>query len=71
MLNVYTKPEHRRMGHARRLMELLMEDAGKMGLSVVELKATEAGYGMYAALGFEESGSKYRAMRWAPERYRG
>ena len=70
VLNVYTKPEHRHMGYARRLMELLMGDAERMGLSAVELKATEAGYGLYAALGFEESGSKYRPTRWVPERYR-
>ena len=70
VMNVYTKPEHRHMGYARRLMELLMGDAERMGLSAVELKATEAGYGLYAALGFEESGSKYRPTRWVPERYR-
>ena len=42
VLNVYTKPEYRHNGHARKVMNMLMQDVSDMGLSVVELKATEA-----------------------------
>lgn len=47
VLNVYTQPESRRKGYARRLMESLLSDAREMDLSVVELKATEDGYPLY------------------------
>ncbi len=64
VLNVYTKPECRRSGHALKVMKMLMEDASDMGLSVVELKATEAGYRLYKSLGFHDATSKYRLMNW-------
>ena len=44
VLNVYTKSGYRHNGYARKVMNMLMEDASDMGLSVVELKATDAGY---------------------------
>lgn len=64
VLNVYTKPEYRRRGCARRLMELLLRDAADRNLSFVELKATEDGYGLYRSLGFADEVSKYHSMRW-------
>ena len=67
VLNVYTRPDFRRGGCAKRLMALLMADATAMGLSVVELKATACGHPLYRSLGFQDSGSEYRAMRWTPE----
>lgn len=64
VLNVYTKPNYRRNGYARRLMNMLQDDASNMGLSVVELKATEEGYQLYKSIGFVDTGSKYRQMNW-------
>lgn len=64
VLNVYTKPEHRHNGYARHLMNMLMDDACNMGLSVVELKATEDGYQLYKSLGFIDATSKYHQMSW-------
>ena len=58
VLNVYTKPEHRHNGHARHLMNMLMDDVSNMRLSVVELKATEDGYQLYKSLGFIDATSK-------------
>lgn len=63
VLNVYTRPEHRRRGLARRLMELLLREAAAMELDYVELKATEAGYPLYRSLGFLEECSHYRLMK--------
>ena len=63
ILNVYTKPECRHKGYAKRLMEMMLEDAAKEHLSVVELKATDEGYPLYKAVGFEEVVSKYHVMR--------
>ena len=63
VLNVYTRPEYRRRGLARRLMELLIRDAAAMGLDHLELKATEDGYPLYRSLGFAGDHSKYHSMK--------
>lgn len=64
VLNVYTRPESRRKGCARQLMESLLRDAQEMDLSVVELKATEDGYPLYLSVGFTDDRSKYHPMKW-------
>ena len=64
VLNVYTLPAFRRRGYAKMIMAALTGGAKRMGLSVVELKATEAGYPLYRATGFSDSPSKYRLMKW-------
>ena len=64
VLNVYTKPERRKKGYAKRLMNAMLEDAKEKGLSVVELKATEDGYHLYKSVGFEDVVSKYHNMRF-------
>lgn len=63
VMNVYTMPEHRHKGYARKLMTLLLEDAKALDVSIVELKATEDGYPLYRSLGFEEAVAKYHPMR--------
>ena len=63
VLNVYTKPECRHRGYAKKLMEMMLEDAAKEHLSVVELKATDEGYRLYQSVGFEDVVSKYHVMR--------
>lgn len=65
VLNVYTKTEYRHNGHARKVMNMLLEDASDMGLSVVELKATEDGYQLYKSLGFHDATAKYHQMNWS------
>ena len=64
VLNVYTKPEYRKKGYAKRIMNALLEDAKANELSVIELKATEDGYHLYKSVGFEDVVSKYHAMRF-------
>ncbi len=64
VLNVYTIPESRRQGLAKRLMEMLIADAKSLGLDYIELKATESGYQLYKSLGFKESVSKYQPMKY-------
>lgn len=63
VMNVYTMPEYRKKGIARRLMEQLLAEARGLGLDFAELKATEAGYSLYKSLGFEEVQSGYRSMK--------
>lgn len=64
VLNVYTKPEYRHNGYARKLMDMLLADASRMRLSIVELKATDAGHKLYTSVGFEDVKSKYHFMKW-------
>ena len=64
VLNVYTRPSHRRRGFAGRIMAALTDAARAMDLSVIELKATEDGYPLYRKAGFHDDRSKYRPMRW-------
>lgn len=52
ILNVYTEPEHRRRGLARRLTERALTEARTRGLHVLFLHATEGGRLVYAQAGF-------------------
>ena len=63
ILNVYTKPEWRKKGYAKKLMTMLLEDATVQGVSVIELKATEDGYSLYKSVGFEDVVTKYHNMK--------
>lgn len=65
VLNVYTKPESRHNGYARKLMNMLISDAIDKDLSIVELKATEDGYPLYKEIGFKDVNSKYHLMKWS------
>lgn len=64
VLNVYTAPQYRRRGYARRIMEKLLMDAVEKDLSIVELKSTDDGYHLYKSIGFSEEASKYHNMKW-------
>lgn len=64
VLNVYTRPDCRRRGYARQIMETLLTDACELGLSVVELQATADGYPLYLSVGFLDDDSKYHRMKW-------
>ena len=63
VLNVYTKPEYRQKGYARRVMNLLLADADRMGLDPIELKATGSGRRLYRLAGFEDADQRYRLMK--------
>ena len=63
VLNVYTKPDYRKKGYAKKLMTMMLEDAKAEGVSVIELKATEDGYSLYKSVGFEDVVAKYHNMK--------
>lgn len=63
VLNVYTKPEYRHKGYAKRLMTMMLEDAAAGGVCVIELKSTEEGWLLYKSVGFEDVIAKYRNMK--------
>ena len=63
VLNVYTKPECRKKGYAKKLMTMMLEAAKAEGVSIIELKATEDGYSLYKSVGFEDVVAKYHNMK--------
>jgi len=52
ILNVYTRPEARRMGLAGALMERLVEEARAAGVRRIWLRTSEEGRPLYEAMGF-------------------
>jgi GNAT superfamily N-acetyltransferase len=52
IFNVYTEPDHRRRGLARRLMETLTSWCREAGFVAVSLHASAGGRPLYEALGF-------------------
>lgn len=55
LMNVYTAREYRRQGIALRMLELLIEEARKKGVTEISLDATEEGRTLYRRCGFVES----------------
>ena len=53
VLNVYTKPEYRKKGYAKKLMNMMLEDAKAENVSNNELKATEDGNSLSRSDGIE------------------
>ena len=64
VLSVYTEPEYRGKGLCTRLMQNLVEYGRKIGLGRIDLSATDAGYPVYAKIGFKEKEHRYRDMRY-------
>jgi triosephosphate isomerase len=59
ILNIAVSPEHRRQGLARRLLGLVLREAGKMGIvrSVLEVRPNNAAaIALYAAHGYRQAG---------------
>lgn len=67
ILNVYTIPEYRKRGIARKLLEMLLAEAKQSKLDFVELKATDSGYNLYKSIGFEDIVQKYHNMKYVIE----
>ena len=55
LMNVYTKPEYRRKGISKRMVEMLINEAKEKGVTEISLDATEMGIPLYEALGFEKN----------------
>ena len=55
ILNVYTDPEHRRRGIARKLMQTIIAWCQREGFARVTLHASDDGRHLYESLGFEPS----------------
>ena len=53
LFNVYTEPEFRGQGLARRMTEALLEIARAQGIGMVELHASKDAEALYRSMGFE------------------
>lgn len=53
ILNVYTYPEFRRKGLAAKILSMLIDEAGKQNVSIIDLNATADGKPVYEKLGFQ------------------
>ena len=58
VMNMYTRPEYRRMGIATHMLDLLVHDAREKGLAFISLEATEAGRPLYEKYGFSTTTSE-------------
>jgi GNAT superfamily N-acetyltransferase len=63
ILNVYTYPEYRRRGLARRLMQTMVDWCRREGFTQVSLHASESGRHLYESLGFEPSNEMRLTLR--------
>ena len=52
IMNMYTKPEYRRMGIAYKTLDMLVRDAKRTGITAISLEATEMGRPLYEKYGF-------------------
>lgn len=52
IMNMYTAPEYRRRGIARKTLDLLVEECRRRGVDFISLEATEAGRPLYENYGF-------------------
>ena len=55
LMNVYTSPDYRGQGIARRMVEMLIEEARRRGVTEISLDATASGRPLYRKLGFRDS----------------
>ena len=53
LMNVYVKKEYRRQGLAKKMLQLLIDEAKNRGVTEISLDATEAGKPLYKNVGFD------------------
>jgi GNAT superfamily N-acetyltransferase len=61
LLNVYTFPEYRKKGIAKKIIKEILKEAKLMGINSIDLKSTDDGYTLYKNLGFVDD-NKYKNM---------
>lgn len=52
IMNMYTAPKYRRRGIATRMLEILVGEAHRRGITAISLEATPAGRPLYEKFGF-------------------
>lgn len=66
--SMYTEPDHRHRGYARRILECIIGFCDSANLRRITLNASDQGRGLYRGLGFEPAGEhmKYAISRQRP-----
>ena len=54
VMNMYTRPDYRRQGIALKVLEHLVKDAKGLGITQIQLEATDMGKPLYQQFGFVE-----------------
>ena len=65
LMNVYTNKDYRRQGIARKMVQMLIEDAWSRGATEISLDATESGRPLYESLGFGDNRTCMNLIRWS------
>ncbi len=55
LMNVYTNKDYRRQGIARKMVNMLIDDAWNKGATEISLDATKSGRPLYESLGFGDN----------------
>jgi ribosomal protein S18 acetylase RimI-like enzyme len=64
IMNVWTHPDYRRRGLARRLMETALAEARRRNIKVTALHASDEGRELYEQLGYKKSREMIRVGEW-------
>jgi ribosomal protein S18 acetylase RimI-like enzyme len=64
IMNVWTHPDYRRRGLARRLMETALAEARRRNIKVNALHASDEGRKLYEQLGYKKSSEMIRVGEW-------
>jgi GNAT superfamily N-acetyltransferase len=62
-MNVFTEPEYRRLGLARRLMVTMLDWLRQEKFGTVSLHASEYGRSLYESLGFEATNEMRMSLK--------
>ena len=65
LMNVYTNKDYRRQGIARKMVQMLIEDAWSRGATEISLDATESGRPLYESLGFGDNRTCMNLIRYS------
>ena len=55
LMNVYTKPDYRRKGISKKMVEMIIDEAKENGVTEISLDATDMGRTLYETIGFTAS----------------
>ena len=63
LLNVYTYPEYRKNGIGTNVVKIIIEEAKKLNVAIIELLATKDGKNIYKKIGFIETEDKSMRLK--------
>jgi GNAT superfamily N-acetyltransferase len=63
LMNVYTKPEHRKIGAASKLLDFVIDYAKECGITAIDLSSTSMGRELYLRKGFKLRGNSEMRMK--------